>query len=82
MKIAKPANENTDNARKAFGTIDHIKEFQHAIHAVERAPFPVIAAVHGIAIGLGIDMSSCCDIRYAAEDTRFSVKVSHLILRN
>lgn len=51
-------------------------EFQQAIGAPERCPFPVIAAVHGHVIGLGVDMISACDIRYAAADSKFAIKVS------
>ena len=37
---------------------------------------PVIAAVHGVAYGLAIDIVVACDVRIAAEGTRFGVKVS------
>ena len=29
---------------------------------------PVIAGIHGLCIGGGIDLSSLCDIRYCTED--------------
>jgi len=35
---------------------------------------PVIAAVHGIAYGLGLDILSACDIRYATSNALFSIK--------
>jgi len=54
--------------------------FQRAIGAPERAPFPVIVAVHGHVIGLGVDMISVCDIRYAASDSSFAIKVELHIL--
>ncbi|KAF8172941.1 Delta2-dienoyl-CoA-isomerase [Mycena galopus ATCC 62051] len=63
-----------DAARKSLSTYRHLKEFQHAIGAPERCLFPVIAAVHGLVIGLGIDIISACDIRYAAEKTQFTIK--------
>ncbi|KAF7369709.1 Delta-2 dienoyl-CoA isomerase [Mycena venus] len=63
-----------DAARKSLSTYHHLKEFQHAIGAPERCPFPVIAAVHGLVVGLGIDIISACDIRYAAEGTQFTIK--------
>ncbi|KAG7095275.1 hypothetical protein E1B28_006048 [Marasmius oreades] len=74
--IARPEdpNDDSDPARKAIANLSFIKEFQSAINCVERAPFPVIAAIHGIALGLGLDMTSCCDVRYAAEDASFSIK--------
>lgn len=53
-----------------------LQQFQAAISAIERCKKPVIGAAHGLAIGLGIDILCACDIRYAAEDSRFSIKVS------
>ena len=34
-------------------------------------PQPMIAAMHGVAIGGGLEMALCCDIRIAAEGCRF-----------
>jgi delta(3,5)-delta(2,4)-dienoyl-CoA isomerase len=34
----------------------------------------VIAAVHGVAYGLAIDIMSACDIRYASEDSKLSIR--------
>ena len=34
---------------------------------------PIIAALHGYVLGSGIEMSLCCDIRLASEDTRFGL---------
>jgi enoyl-CoA hydratase/carnithine racemase len=34
---------------------------------------PVIAALHGYVLGSGIEMSLCCDIRIAADDTQFGL---------
>lgn len=64
-----------DVARAAFHIGHHVKDFQHAIAAPERCPFPVIAATHGLALGLAIDIITACDVRYAASDTSFSIKV-------
>ncbi|KAJ7029870.1 Delta2-dienoyl-CoA-isomerase, partial [Mycena alexandri] len=65
---------DVDGARSALGLLQDIKAFQHAIGAPERCPFPVIVAVHGLALGLAIDIVSACDIRYAAESAQFSIK--------
>ncbi|KAJ7450196.1 Delta2-dienoyl-CoA-isomerase [Mycena latifolia] len=63
-----------DAARTSLASRRHILEFQRAIGAPERCPFPVIVAVHGLVVGLGIDLISACDIRYGAEGTQFTIK--------
>ncbi|KAJ7452981.1 Delta2-dienoyl-CoA-isomerase [Mycena galericulata] len=63
-----------DSARNSFAALPFIKEFQRAIGAPERCPFPVIVAVHGPVLGLGVDLISACDIRYASEGSQFSIK--------
>ena len=35
---------------------------------------PVICAMHGYCIGAGIDISSACDIRVCAKDTKFTIR--------
>lgn len=62
--------------RKALQIRADVRDLQDAVVATERCPVPVIVAVHGITYGLSIDIMSACDVRYAAEDTRFSIKVS------
>jgi enoyl-CoA hydratase len=39
--------------------------------AIEECPVPVIAAVHGYCIGIGVLVVGVCDIVVAAEDTKF-----------
>jgi enoyl-CoA hydratase len=34
---------------------------------------PLIAAIHGFALGAGVEMSMCCDFRIASEDARFGL---------
>ncbi|KXJ90855.1 ClpP/crotonase-like domain-containing protein [Microdochium bolleyi] len=67
-------SKDVDPARKATQVRRHIDEFQACISAVEKCEKPVIVAMHGISIGLAIDLSSCADVRFCSKDTRFSVK--------
>ena len=68
------AHPALDGARTATRLRRHVDAFQACITAIEHCEKPVIAAVHGWCLGLGIDISVCCDVRICAKDTRFSVK--------
>ncbi|KAH7886885.1 Delta2-dienoyl-CoA-isomerase [Phlebopus sp. FC_14] len=69
-----PRTAFADPARTAHALRDHIISFQHAISSPERCPVPVIAAIHGVVYGLGIDIISACDVRYTASNATFSIK--------
>ena len=45
--------------------------FDRFIHAIESLSKPLIAAVHGYAIGIGTTMLPYCDLVVAADDARF-----------
>ncbi len=63
----------------AFG--EHYREnlfplteaFQHVLNRIERCTYPVIAALHGTCIGLGMELALACDFRIAAEGTRMAL---------
>ncbi|KAG8723354.1 hypothetical protein FRC09_003680 [Ceratobasidium sp. 395] len=67
-------DDDTDPAREALRLRDHVLHFQSCISAIERCTQPVIAAAHGIAYGLAIDILCACDIRYSSTHSRFSIK--------
>jgi len=69
------SESGADGARTAFQTRKLINELQLAVCSTERAPFPVIVALHGPVIGLGVDLIGACDIRYAASNSSFAIKV-------
>ncbi|KAI0873158.1 enoyl CoA hydratase-like protein [Hypoxylon argillaceum] len=71
--ILSPAGVS-DGSRFATRARRHIFEFQDSISAIEKCEKPVIVVLHGISIGLAIDMSCCADIRICSKDTKFSVK--------
>ncbi len=69
---------DNEPGRAAYAMRDMVLRLQDTINAVERARFPVIAAVHGACIGAGIDLITACDLRIAAEDAYFAVEEIHI----
>lgn len=47
------------------------KNLQNSTRLIRAARFPVIAAVHGYAVGAGCELVFACDLVVAAEDARF-----------
>ncbi|QQK47398.1 Crotonase, core [Penicillium digitatum] len=68
------SDAKADPARKAAVLRRYLTAFQDCITAVERCEKPVIVALHGFSLGLGIDLSTATDVRLCARDTRFGVK--------
>lgn len=64
--------------RAAYAMRDLILSLQDAFTALERARFPVIAAIHGACLGAGIDMITACDLRIASADASFAVEEIHI----
>jgi 2-(1,2-epoxy-1,2-dihydrophenyl)acetyl-CoA isomerase len=48
-----------------------VEEIQDVTRAIRRFPGPVIAAVHGYALGAGCEFALGCDLVVAAEDAQF-----------
>lgn len=51
-----------------------ILDLQDCLTRIERCRKPVLVAIQGACIGAGVDLVSCCDMRYAAADVQFSVR--------
>jgi enoyl-CoA hydratase len=64
--------------RAAHAMRQTILDLQDAFNAIERVPFPVIAAVHGACIGAGVDLITACDLRIAAADAFFAIEEIHI----
>ncbi|PAV17738.1 enoyl- hydratase isomerase family [Pyrrhoderma noxium] len=67
-------NKESDPAHKALVIQHGLGKFQNAISSIERCRQPVILAAHGVVLGLGVDIATACDVRYAAADVNFSIK--------
>ncbi|KAI0833203.1 ClpP/crotonase [Hypoxylon sp. FL0890] len=67
-------NGEGDGARLATKARRQIVEFQDCISQIEKCEKPVILVMHGISIGLAIDIACCADVRICSRDTKFAVK--------
>ena len=62
-----------------FGTAPSFVESRRARHDRDlwglmlSLPLPLVAAIHGHALGAGCEMSMCCDLRIASEDARLGL---------
>lgn len=58
------------NASNAGGFVEKIHQVCQAIRAL---PGPVVARLHGAVIGAGLEIAAACDLRVAAEGTKFAM---------
>ncbi len=66
--------DHADPARSHERLRRLILDMQDCLSSVERCRKPVIAAIQGACIGAGVDLVTCCDMRYGAVDAQFSVR--------
>jgi enoyl-CoA hydratase/carnithine racemase len=59
-----------DLAQRTYGLAN---DFQQAAYVWRTLPVPVIAAIHGVALGGGFQIALGADIRYVAPDARLSI---------
>src|SRR3989442_4553382 len=67
------ADVNEMAALDAGSARDFITRIHRACDALRRLPVPVVAQLHGAVIGAGLELAASCDLRIAAEGTRFAM---------
>src|SRR5688572_10442046 len=50
-----------------------VGRIHRACAALRRLPVPAVARLHGAVIGAGLELAAACDLRLAAEGTRFAM---------
>ena len=73
-----PALANLHTTEGKDHLLHVITRMQDAFTAIEKAPFPVIAAIHGVCLGAGLDLAAACDFRYASSSATFAIEEINL----
>ncbi|MBL8271105.1 enoyl-CoA hydratase-related protein [Steroidobacter sp.] len=74
-------NDLSDFAAVAAGTLDrHNMKTPLFLNALARAHKPIVAAVTGLAVGVGVTMLLHCDLVFVADDAKLSVPFVNLAL--
>src|SRR5437660_8429136 len=60
-------------ALNAASAREFITRIHRACDAIRRLPVPVVAQLHGAVIGAGLELAASCDLRIAADGTRFAM---------
>ncbi|MGV7246539.1 enoyl-CoA hydratase/isomerase family protein [Caballeronia sp. M23-90] len=63
---------NVEQAR-AYGAIMH-----RTLGALDQCRHPIVAMIHGICVGGGLEIAAMCDLRICGESSRFGVPIKNL----
>jgi enoyl-CoA hydratase/carnithine racemase len=67
----------TARANKAQA-IEYARAMHGAAHALEACPVPLVAEIHGICVGGGLEIAALCDLRICGESSRFGAPIKNL----
>src|SRR6266542_6332538 len=64
--------------RSGPGEFDYGRSFEELLQAIANHPVPVIARVHGAALGAGCQIAVACDLAVVAEDAKIGIPSARL----
>lgn len=80
-KAFSPGNDIGEFATQRANKAQAI-EYGHAMHATARSlaacPIPLVAQIHGICVGGGLEIAALCDLRICGESSRFGAPIKNL----
>jgi enoyl-CoA hydratase/carnithine racemase len=80
-KAFSPGNDiaefSTERANKAQA-IDYGRVMHHTAKALADCRHPLVAQIHGICVGGGLEIAALCDLRICGESSRFGAPIKNL----
>mmetsp|Transcript_8171 Transcript_8171/g.8031 ORF Transcript_8171/g.8031 Transcript_8171/m.8031 type:complete len:272 (+) Transcript_8171:90-905(+) len=73
-------SQRSDSARTGIQIREKLKILDEHVSSLERCKVPVIAVVHGLCLGAGVDLITACDIRFCAADAIVGVRETRLAI--
>ena len=67
------ADVNELKSLKASTAGAFVEKIHNVCQAIRELPIPVVAKLHGAVIGGGLEIAAACDLRVAAEGTKFAM---------
>ena len=71
-------SEFSEVYRDAAATRDYVDAIQQGLAALAALDRPTIAALSGVAVGGGLGLALCCDLRFCAEDAHLAITPAKL----
>src|SRR5579859_716510 len=57
---------------EALDVSENLQKYHRVVNLIRAMPKPVVAAIHGVAAGISLNIALACDLRIAADNARFT----------